>query len=166
MPLRSGRRSEDMGMGQYVKGGYLWMSGTNKMAVGATSVLKVTMSVAPAQPKAITIIGVSLYADSEVFTDIHINPTTNLPTTAKRVDNAILGLPYTGVCTFKADMSAAASPLSGGTITGVSFAVGEATGGGHDSPSSIIIQPGYVIGFNTVTTGATNIMMNVSWVEV
>lgn len=166
MSLRFGRRSEDMGVGQYIKNGYFWMSGTNKVAVASGSVLKVTLTVASAQPKTITIVGTTLVSDASVFTDIHINPTTALPTTVKRVENAIMdGRTYAGVATLKADVALAASPLSGGTVASASMGVGSTTGGTEAFPGSIIVLPGFTIGFNTVTTVASNIMMTVAWIE-
>lgn len=163
MGIRYGRRSEDVSINQYAKNGMLWMAGTGKVDVPNNNYLKATIAVASEATRPITIVRCGLTTTGAAFTHFFINPTTNLPTTVKTPNNAVMdGRAYTGLSTCKADSGASA--MGGGTATSVSVGNGAAGRSTIDGP--FILRPGYMIGFDTFAAGAFSMAFNIYWIEV
>jgi hypothetical protein len=164
MPVRFGNaRAQDVGVSQFAANGMLWMAGTGKVDVPNNNYLKASIALAADASKPVTIIRCGLTTTGAAFTSFFINPTTNLPSTVKTPNNAVMdGRAYAGKVTCKADAGALA--MSGGTATSVSIGNGAAGRSVVDGP--FILRPGFMIGFDTQSAGAFSLAFNIYWVEL
>lgn len=164
MALRFGNaRAQDVGVAQFATSGYMWFSGTGRVAVANNNFLKATIALAADAPKTITIVRTSLITTGAAFTHMMVNPTTDVPTTVKRVDNAILDArTYAGKVTCKVDTGV--TEMTGGTLLPVTLGSGGA--GRVDAEHTLILRPGFTFGFDTISQGAFTMAFNVYWVEL
>lgn len=147
----------------YVNSGNVWSSGTSIQTLTAGNHLRALFDNPTGNTKSVTISLFRGFADGAAFVDIFTNPTTGLPTTAKTIHSGVpTGFTYTGLATFKADVSATA--LSGGTQ--LSTPLGFGSGVETQLFGTFPIPANTTIGFNFTASGNTKLYFVLVWIEI
>lgn len=147
----------------YVNSGNVWSAGTGIQTLTSGNNLRVLFENPSGNTKSVTVSLFRGLADGPVFIDIFTNPTTGLPTTVKTIHPGVpTAFTYTGVVTFKADISGTA--LSGGTQ--MSTPIGLGSGAETQLVGSFPIPVNTTVGFNFTATGNTKMYFVLVWIEI
>lgn len=162
-----GQVSAAVGLEQTLNGMSFFAS-TGLISIVLLSNLRVLLS-NPAGSGRIMLVTSTVYFSSIASGAFHIwgNPTTNLPTTVKKVNNCYGSVTQSfpaGVGLLKADTGAA---LSGGTDTGVDLDAGANNPFTQETETTpFILGPGCSIGINLPAVAAVNAHVNFAWLEM
>lgn len=147
--------------------GRVFLGSTPRLAVAAGENFNVALVNPAASGRTLLVGQVTMVSNASglLVADVHINPDTALPATARLVTNAVLGHPTNPVGVLNAD--AAADPLSGGALIGhIGFT---------DSRTEVPFEPAIVVGEGVTVgltlpvggaLGATDVQAAIRWVEV
>lgn len=155
-------RATDIDLMPFAQRGELLFAGTGPLSISSPTFARVLFSNPIGYTKQVRLARIRLFADHEAFATIFINPTVGPVTADRNIANAIVGVPYAGLVSLKADVSA--TPMSGGTQSSANLCFG--SGGENTVAGPFLLNPGFTVGFNVSATGLTNLMMNFVWWEV
>jgi hypothetical protein len=145
-------------------GGTAFLTGTGNIAMSVAGNVRMTISNPAGSGKTVYIVRLSAFATAAAFGELLINPTAGLPVAARAVNNLLVGSAVAAVAQVKVDQSATTA-LSGGTDTGVAFAVPNGTMHIAELPP-LVIPPGVTLGIAVPFAGAANASVNVYHYEV
>lgn len=155
-------RAADVSVMPFAVQGDVWYSGIQKTALAQNGKLNFTIKNPDTNPSYVVLVHMFLFASSSVYFDAHLDPTTNLPTSALDVRNVIMdGRTYTGLVEFKANTSA--NELSGGATLPIGIGAGAGAMTAIDGP--VIIPPNHMLGFHTLAAGNTDVAMSFTFIE-
>lgn len=134
-----------------VHSGDVWLSGSGHVNVLPNERLKLTITNTSTHGH-LAVTYLVLGAESTMFLESWIDPTAGLPTTVKRIDNAILdGRSYVGDAVVKADVGPGG--FSGGVRTDTGIVVSPS---GLATPFEFHVPEGHTFGFQTVPRPGNN----------
>lgn len=148
----------------YVNSGNVWSSGTSIQTLTAGNNLRALFDNPISNTKSVSVALFRGLADGPVFIDVFNNPTTGLPTTTKTIHpgSTGTGFTYSGVVTFKADVSGTA--MSGGTR--LSTPLGLGLGAETQIVGTFPVGAGTSAGFNFTAVGNTKMYFALVWIEI
>lgn len=131
---------------QHAMGDRVFIGGTGQLSMTGTLGGSATFTNPNNSGKTIYLYRLVVSSSKNEFTTTIIgNPTSNLPTTSKSINHAIMGSSATPVAQIKADL--ALTPLSGGTPWSATIFVGDRVRTEINYPP-LILKPGNSIGFS------------------
>lgn len=141
--------------------GWSFISGSSMTAVGIGASLRFTIANPSGSTRSCFVSIISAYSTQQAFARIRINPTTNLPSTARPEINLSTSSSNVANCQVAADVGAA---MTGGTDTGIDLAFSANTWV-DTLARTFLIAPGTTFAISVPITIAASVDLVAAWYE-
>lgn len=152
-----------MTLSEYLQSaGRAFVSSTGRLSLSLAGNVRITLE-NPSADRAICVSKISGLSTGTAWATVLRNPTSGLPGTIRPHLNSIISMPG-GAAVLRCDISAA-TPLGGGTDTGVVFGIPSNNRFSISLDPGIVVPPGEMVGINVPFTGAADAALTVYWGE-